>query len=52
MRRMIVWWLAGNAVGLVLAVCLPGRASANAHPAVRGGGDWGFGGCERMEDER
>jgi hypothetical protein len=43
MRRLVVWWLAGNAVGLVLAVLLPGRASANAHPTVRGGGDWGFG---------
>jgi hypothetical protein len=44
-RRIVVWWLAGNALGLVVLAFLPGRAEANAHPARRGGGDWGFGEC-------
>lgn len=43
MRRLLIWWLAGNAVALVLLAFLPGRAVANAHPQIRGGGDWGFG---------
>lgn len=43
MRRLVVWWLAGNAIGLVLLALLPGRAVANAHPTARAGGDWGFG---------
>lgn len=43
MKRVVAWWLVGNAVGLVVLAFLPGRAIANAHPEVRGGGDWGFG---------
>jgi hypothetical protein len=31
-----------------LGLCLTkGRPEANAHPDVRGGGDWGFGGTDK-----
>lgn len=45
-RRVVVWWLSGLAVGVVVLVLAPGRKQANAHPTVRGGGDWGFGGSD------
>lgn len=44
--RFITYWLGLNALIVLAAAITPGRPQANAHPDVRGGGDWGFGGSD------
>lgn len=40
----VLWLL--NTAAFAFLIAMPGRQQANAHPDIRGGGDWGFGGTD------